>query len=367
MSGAPPDSTQSLIGSVAERPVHSVWIDNARLLACAAVVLLHVAASAVVYAPLGSADWWAGNAWDAAMRWCVPVFVMLSGCLLLTPHSAAASWQAQRRRMARLLVPLLFWGLVYNAWLLLQQAQLPSSLSAAWQALAPGLAQSWLAGAPHFHLWFLSMLAGLYLLTPWLSRHSAAMPTAQRRALSLALLAIAAMMNLVQHGGLRLLPALFFTLWLPFLGYYLYGSTLQQAPATAPRRSATAQLLFGLAMLATMFGLYAVARRHGLAAGLYFYDYFSPGVIAMSLAAVHLLRRLQRPLLGRATSAVARHTLGIYLLHPLVLDAIGSYRLLRPDALTQWAFIPLVAACTLLISLLLSALLARLPGLRCVV
>ncbi|PAT40041.1 hypothetical protein CK623_07710 [Vandammella animalimorsus] len=331
------------------------------------MVLLHVAAGAVVYAPLGSANWWAGNAWDAAMRGCVPVFVMLSGCLLLTPYNAAASWQVQRQRLARLLVPLLFWGLFYNAWLLLQQAQGLGSLGAAWQALAPGLAQSWLAGAPHFHLWFLSMLAGLYLLTPWLARRSAAMPMARRRTLALALLAIAALLSLAQYGGLRLLPTLFCTLWLPFLGYYLYGSTLQQAPARTPRWPAAAALLWGLAALATMLGLYAVARRHGLATGLYFYDYLSPGVIAMSLAAAHLLRRLQRPLLGRATSAVARHTLGIYLLHPLVLDVIGRHGLLPAGLLGQWDFIPLAAACALLVSLLLSALLARLPGLRRVV
>lgn len=41
--------------------------------ATTATAIASPAASAVVCAPLGSLDWWASNAWDAAMRWCSPM------------------------------------------------------------------------------------------------------------------------------------------------------------------------------------------------------------------------------------------------------------------------------------------------------
>ena len=62
------------------------WISNARIVAIFSVVCLHIAAYAVLNAELGTANWWSGNFYDAATRWCVPVFVMVSGALLLEPR-----------------------------------------------------------------------------------------------------------------------------------------------------------------------------------------------------------------------------------------------------------------------------------------
>ena len=56
-----------------------VWLDNSRIIAIFAVVVLHAAVSPVVDTPFGSTDWWAGNLINAFSRWCVPVFVMISG------------------------------------------------------------------------------------------------------------------------------------------------------------------------------------------------------------------------------------------------------------------------------------------------
>ena len=48
------------------------WISNARIVAIFSVVCLHIAAYAVLNAELGTANWWSGNFYDAATRWCVP-------------------------------------------------------------------------------------------------------------------------------------------------------------------------------------------------------------------------------------------------------------------------------------------------------
>ncbi len=59
------------------------WLDAARVISIFAVVFLHISASVVTEADFGSSTWWHGNFYDSLVRWCVPVFVMVSGALLL--------------------------------------------------------------------------------------------------------------------------------------------------------------------------------------------------------------------------------------------------------------------------------------------
>ena len=60
-----------------------VWLDNSRIIAILAVVFLHVSAGVVTESVIGTESWWVGNLYDSLVRWCVPVFVMISGAVLL--------------------------------------------------------------------------------------------------------------------------------------------------------------------------------------------------------------------------------------------------------------------------------------------
>src|SRR3546814_10576210 len=86
-------------------------MDTARIGACFMVVVLHVAAM-----NFGVFDnqWWASNFYDSLTRSCVPVFLMISGVLLLGKQETLAVFF--RKRFARILPPLLFWSLFYMSW-----------------------------------------------------------------------------------------------------------------------------------------------------------------------------------------------------------------------------------------------------------
>ena len=91
-----------------------VWADNTRILAILAVIFLHVAATGVENADdLGSSQWWIANVYDSLVRWSVPVFVMLSGALLLSGNKTESIFAFYRKRAAKLLVPLVFWSLFF--------------------------------------------------------------------------------------------------------------------------------------------------------------------------------------------------------------------------------------------------------------
>ncbi len=93
-----------------------VWLNNARISAIFAVVFLHVSASVVVESTVGSGYWWFGNLYDSAARWCVPVFAMVSGALLLDPHKKEALSTFYMKRLSRILIPILFWSAFFLLW-----------------------------------------------------------------------------------------------------------------------------------------------------------------------------------------------------------------------------------------------------------
>src|SRR4051812_20625429 len=75
--------------------------DVLRALATVAVVCIHVAAPAVTHPEQVSAtSWVVANLVDAACRWCVPMFVMLSGALLLGSSKADGPLEFYHRRFA---------------------------------------------------------------------------------------------------------------------------------------------------------------------------------------------------------------------------------------------------------------------------
>lgn len=92
------------------------WLNNARIIAILAVVLLHVSSRVITWSELGSNDWWYANLYDSLVRWCVPVFVMISGALLLAPEKAEPLGVFYKKRASRILSPLVFWSLFYMLW-----------------------------------------------------------------------------------------------------------------------------------------------------------------------------------------------------------------------------------------------------------
>ena len=134
-------------------------LDFLRVIAALAVVWLHVSGDVVGTNPdIHQLYWWTGNIVNSLTRWCVPVFVMISGSLLLNKPSDKDPSAFYRSSLPRILIPLAFWTLFY---FLLRE----------WAGDQPSIfriAGDVLRGAPFFHLWFLYMIAGLYLATPFL-------------------------------------------------------------------------------------------------------------------------------------------------------------------------------------------------------
>ena len=251
--------------------------DVIRVTACLAVILLHLSATIVMQRDMpGTMSWHVANLIDAATRWCVPVFVMLSGALLLDPQKNAAPQRFWIKRMSRLLPALAVWSAIYFAWRALYWKE-PLTVATIFHDLA--------AGRPYIHLYFLILIAGLYLVTPFLSKTAHALEANHLRQaiVIIALLALGA--NLFDF-----LASSAFTMFVPYIGYYLAG---WYCARMGTDRSAPYGLWLTGAIVMTTLLTAILVSVHGLDDrwSFYFYEDFSPTVMVMSITVFMLILR----------------------------------------------------------------------------
>jgi len=323
-------------------------LDTARWLAALAVVLLHCAALAVS-APhaYGSAAWLAANAYDSAVRWCVPVFVMVSGALLLSPQKSEPLGRYYGKRLARVLLPLAFWTAFYLAWsALLNHLDHNQVHAGIWLAK---LAE----GNPYYHLWYLYMVTGLYLFAPFVRDWYARTNIRRRLFWIVSIFGIAVLDTLYRHfGGTQ--RGFFLTWFLPYLGYFVAGRMIFTGELRVPHPA----LVLAGSIAATALGVASLSSADAL--DLYFYEYFSATVPFMSLAAFQLI--LDRPRLPRLP-LLAPLTFGVYLVHPVFIDLAQRLGVYTGEGGDGWA-VPLAALAVFALSAGVSWMLMRLPWTR---
>lgn len=285
-----------------------IWIDNSRIVAVFAVVFLHVAADVLFINDIGAEFWWYANFFDSAVRWCVPVFVMLSGALLLDSSKVESISAFYKKRVSRIFIPLVFWSVIYSVWFMLRKDNF----------MFAEVVGRLLAGKPYFHMWFLFMIIGLYLFTPFFRKIVA---SSSRRELNILVLIMFAL-SIIAFAYQKLIsnePTLFFNWFLLYIPYYFLGYLIR----TDERKPSLKLLIsvFILCVLITSLGCYFLALNKDLKTGLYFYGNLSITVVPMSISMMYMLKHLNKAIIGKnITAKLSALTLGVYLIHPLILD-----------------------------------------------
>ena len=94
---------------------HIVWLDVVRLVAMFTVVCCHSADPFNFYPgtspDIANIKFW-GAIYGAILRPCVPLFVMITGALLLPVHGETSVFY--RKRIPRVFFPFLIWSVIYN-------------------------------------------------------------------------------------------------------------------------------------------------------------------------------------------------------------------------------------------------------------
>lgn len=322
-------------------------IDMARILACLAVVLLHTTARTIyLYETTDIVTFSIANLLNSATRWCVPVFIMLSGALLLSkPIEGVGDFFVKRVRV--IVFPAIFWTAAYLWWRVRYYNESPSLL---W------IGKEIFNTTPYYHLYFLYLIFGLYVFTPAFAVIVAYLNP--RVTIKLSIVAISFAALLVVSSGMTLNLV---THFLPYIGYFLLGGVLVKNPW----RLCYVLPGFLISVLITALMTFVMLKAYGPMGkwGLYFYNYFSPTVVIMSICVFCLFIGIRWSLKWQpVASLLAPLTLGIYLLHPMVLEWIRwQWTAYFPVFLQPRFEIPLSFMLTSFVSTVLVFFLRKIP------
>jgi surface polysaccharide O-acyltransferase-like enzyme len=356
--------------SMVEPRARVLWPDVIRVIAVFAVIVLHVAAAPVTqYGLISSSDWWWTNAFDSLARPCIPLFVMLSGALVLTPTAWDTS-RFVRRRLVRVAILLVAWSAIYAVWNYFFHG-VAVTVGEFLRHLISGMVDP-----VYSHLWYLPLILSLYLLVPILRIYVVNAPLWNQLYFAcLWLIATIAFPLAESHLGMTIGYSL--TPVFGYVGYFVLGATLcRYLPARLPL---SWWLVSGMAFLIgyaiTTIGTYALIARAGKL-DEYFYSHVSPSVIVMSISAFILLRdwgsgleeRLSVSNFMRRFFALAgAAALGIYLVHMIVLEVFANGVLgftLGALVFHPALAVPLSALVVFLLSFAVTLLIQRIPPLR---
>eukprot|EP01116_Phalansterium_solitarium_P018195 TRINITY_DN4736_c0_g1_i1.p1 TRINITY_DN4736_c0_g1~~TRINITY_DN4736_c0_g1_i1.p1 ORF type:complete len:400 (+),score=128.14 TRINITY_DN4736_c0_g1_i1:101-1300(+) len=246
-----------------------------------------------------------------------PLLFMLSGYFML--HKSESLETLYRRRVPRIVEPLIFWTLLYTIY-----RRLVKHEHMTFTSFFAVVVQDY--GSEH--LWYLYALLGCYLVTPFLQaavRHSE-----PRVTLSVVLIWVFTDSVLVScRAFFNFRPPILELMQFPqaFVGYYLAGALARHYPVISKRTATICGVLVMLAFVGIVEGTTRMTRQKG---GNHYDKYLEQDgawVVMLTLPVFALLRMvgqsprfLQSPRLVGWSRELADNAYGIYLCHPLIQD-----------------------------------------------
>jgi surface polysaccharide O-acyltransferase-like enzyme len=261
-------------------------------------------------------DWFSADVWAAIGYLGVPLFVMLSGALLLDPAKADEPAKVFfKKRFNRIGIPLVFWSMLYFAWNFYIHNK-PLTLASVSEGII---------GGSYYHIWFLYLLIGLYLVTPILR---ILVKNLSRRMFTylLAVWFAGTVFVPIVHTFTNFNYNPVMVVIEGWVGYYLLGIYLLNAKASKWKLGVI--LFFGV--VAAVIGDWLVTASFGESYTGFFHGYLSFNMILASAALFTLFvftpkARVESRygVVNRFVGWVGQNTLPIYLIHMMVLETIS--------------------------------------------
>ena len=319
------------------------------------MIILHCTSPLLIqYGKVSLFDWWVADIFNAAVRFAVPVFVMITGALLL--HREYEIGDFLKKRLGRVILPFLFWSLVY-IWYSWYNEEISFGTDA-WSNIR--LVLHLLKNGSSYHLWYVYMLIGLYFFIPIIGKF---VQNATEKELLYFLMVWFVVMLSTQPYLARYNPAVDMHYFAGFAGYLVLGHYIAYKNFGVKHLRLWMLVFFILSVIWIAVGT-RLLISHPKWPGTMFYEPVNPAVLMLS-ASLFILGRFTLPKVHPAIIQIrdfaGRFNYGIYLSHALVLyfldDLLGiSYRLCIPIIA-----IPLTALLCFALSLLLVWAVNKLP------
>jgi surface polysaccharide O-acyltransferase-like enzyme len=328
---APTEESAARDASAAPAPPQRrrvIAYDILRVFAAITVVSIHICAPFIKTAgPFNPMNWF--SLFDQGLHYAVPMFTFFSGVLswgVVWVGGPGVYANFMRRRLLVVGVPYLAWCTIfYFLRPLADQGQIPHNPL----ALVRDFVELTISGKMWYHLYFVPMILVLYLLTPLASKAARKAP---ELFLAVSLVGIVYggpwLIDLIPHlPGHRTLqrvavPVLVaLTTYGPFMvvgaWFGVRRAVLERALrwASAPLLGAAVAVL----VLQTKYPVISGALREGTWVYILDMSLFVLGFLGVAFVAADRRFFAEGSVLAKHTVALAAATLGVYLVHPLVI------------------------------------------------
>ncbi len=346
------------MSDIAEKKERKLHYDLLRILAAFSVVMLHSAAQFWYDLDVYSREWAIANSYDAVFRFGVPVFVMLSGVMFLNKEYVLDIKRLYRHNIIRLVVLYIVWSCAYG---LFDCRDFDFTVVGFKE-----IVKEMLGG--RYHLWFIPMIVGIYLLLPVLKSW---IDHAEKRNLQyflvlfflaqickrtvLALPVVDDVHYILNLGTVEMVCS--------YIGYFVWGYYLAHIGIGEKLRKTIYILFVPSILMNILLGNY-IARRVGAPVGE-IYDSF--GLFTFLIVTAIFLFTIDKgskisfgEKSGRIVRAISADTFGVYVMHVGLMEFLqlhGIHSMLLPNIVG----IPVYALLCFGICLSVSGILRRIP------
>lgn len=330
----------------------TVYFDFLKAIGSIGVMLLHIASQNWRNVPVDSFEWNFFNIIDGSARWCVPVFLMISGALFLERDYGFR--ELFSKYILRIALAILFWTGIYCIFSALRGHGKDE------------LRQELILG--HYHMWYLYMLIGVYLTVPFLKciiRNTDMVKAYLVASLVIGIALPHFFIVATSFGRLQNLQKLFGSFKLDFFMGYLFYFVLGYY---INREYILIKWLYWLGTVGfiSIPILTLLASRILGTATQVFYEYRSLSVVFESIfvftsAKRYFMSRQVKPITEKVLRRYSKLSLGVYLIHPLVLENVNYYFGLNTLSFNSIGAVAMILVALFVCSFVLAEALSKIP------
>ena len=336
-----------------------VYADILKIFATFSVILLHVAASKWNLVNIETFEWKIFNFYDSLVRFGVPIFVMLSGMFFLKPDKDISYKKIYKKYIFRIITAFIFWSTFYAMYTNLTESEQIN------KEILNKIISDIIEG--RYHLWFLFMIIGLYIITPLLRKIVSNDKKATEYFLLLWLIFTVVLPIVIKFSNYIKLDGFINKINIHFIlgyvGYYVGGYYLD----TYIINKKTRKIIYFLGLLGiacTIIFTVLISMKEGKANSI-MYGYFSPNVMIASVAVFVFFKyeiskikfnSISLKIIKKLTSC----TFGMYLVHDFFII------ILTEKGVDTMMFSPIVSVPTIslivfIFSFIISYIISKIP------
>lgn len=324
------------------------YISYLRVIATVFVILIHSSTGFLNRFDADGFNWNYANWINGATRSSVPIFVMLTGALLLRKEED--TWTFYTKRITKLLYPFVFWTIIYLIYYFYRYTKF--SLLSTGKIFA--IIQDKILHGANAHLWYLYMIIGLYLTVPYLRK---IITHVSIREIEIFLILWLVSMILMNKFYYPYTPKVDLTFFSGYLGYLLLGYYLSIKTLNWNKWIPLIGYIVISIITVYMTWFWSVTANKF---NPHWYNYVFPNTaLAAGLLFIFFQKIVNKDSeLPAWVKIIDKYSFGIYLVHILPLNYI--HPLLSKHMSTGWV-IPIATLLTLISSIAIIYVLRKLP------